>query len=132
MRGVLLVFAATLVAGCNDSSLPGNETHSPPSPAESHASEGKTGGAIRAVDDALAGKTVSAAAYGTTEDEIFEVFKAKIAQISQSVRQSPGGSGLASAKSDSQRLLRAMERVNPDRADTIEFRKMCKEVGFVD
>jgi hypothetical protein len=124
MRSVFLAVAATaaFVTGCGDSSsIRGKQSQAE-----------KTAGAIRAVEDALAGKSVKVGEYGTTEDEIFVVFKAKIAQITEQVRRNSTESGLASAKSDSERLLRAMERVNPNRTDTIELRKSCKELGIID
>jgi hypothetical protein len=74
MRSVFFTVAATaaFVTGCSDSSS---------STGGKQAQVDKTAGAIRAVEGALAGKSVKAEDYGTTEDEIFVVFKAKIEQI---------------------------------------------------
>jgi hypothetical protein len=132
---LLLVVVLVVVLRSNSDRSPSNY---PPSgggyrsgsPSGGQDETQKVAGAIRAVDAAMSGQHVRAADYDTTNDEIFNVFKAKIVLMNERLRRDP--SSLDATKSDSLSLLRAMERVDPNRHDTIEFRRLCKDVGFLD
>ncbi len=86
-------------------------------------------GVTGAVEAAMSGQIVKAAEYGTTDDEIFKVFKAKHVELAERLKSDPNG--LKAYQSGSIALLRAMECVDPNRADTIAFRGLCRLNGLL-
>lgn len=114
--------------GCGKPVAPAVGFHSQTGEGSQHPA--KRIGASQAVEDALDGKSVNAVEYQTTNDEIFAIFKAKWFVLTEKMEHQK--IDRESAKLKAKSLVRAMERVDPSRPDTVKFRNACKEVGFLD
>lgn len=116
-----LVLILSILAGCTETATKTKEMQPK---ALSQEERGLL--AIKAADDAIAGKSIRLEEYGVTKEEVFDVFKAKVVDLSRRYRNATDREMLESLDSESKRLVTGMERVDPDHQLTREIRDSLK------